>query len=60
MWLRLSPAKTRITDFDRGFSFLGIQFQGDETIVDVDGKHISTETLPWRWLKHAPTGYDDC
>ncbi len=38
--LRYEPNKTRLTDFEQGFSFLGVAFLGDEYSFDANMKHI--------------------
>ncbi len=42
--LDLKPEKTRVTDFDQGFKFLGVQFRGHEAMI------------PWKAKDH-PKGH---
>ena len=37
--LKLNPAKTRVTHFDRGFSYLGVAFKGLKMNVQDEGEH---------------------
>ncbi len=57
--LALKESKTRITDFARGFDFLGVRFQGDGFSYLWREKRISVQGSPsalfWRY---GPEGYE--
>jgi len=58
--LRFEPEKTRVTDFEEGFSFLGVAFLGDEYSFDSNMKHIIIKG-PYDaslFEDYSPEGYD--
>jgi len=57
--LRLEPRKTRITTFARGFTFLGVHFEGDEYSFTWQDKRIAVtgDAPAWLW-SYAPQGYE--
>jgi group II intron reverse transcriptase/maturase len=58
--LHFEPNKTRLTDFEEGFSFLGVTFLGDEYSFDSNMKHIIIKG-PFDgslFENYIPEGYD--
>lgn len=56
--LQLAPAKTRVTNFDEGFRFLGVDFERDRWSYTWERKRIEVQGRNVRWLyKHAPQHY---
>lgn len=56
--LKLSAAKTRITSFDEGFIFLGVEFIEDRYSYTWEQKHIEVQGRDTRLLyKHLPQFY---
>ncbi|MFN8525424.1 MAG: reverse transcriptase domain-containing protein [Chloroflexota bacterium] len=57
--LRLNGRKTRLTDFDEGFQFLGAQFEGRACQVDIEGRTWTFEAHPADWRPEIPDWYGD-
>ena len=55
--LELNLRKTCLTDFDAGFTFLGVTFRGDECHYDVVDRHVVFERPPDGWMAVVPDGY---
>jgi len=56
--LKLNPAKTRLTSFDEGFRFLGVEFQGDTYSYVHQNKRIAVAGPNTRILyRHQPEFY---
>ena len=56
--LKLNPAKTRLTSFDAGFRFLGVEFQGDTYSYVHQNKRIAVTGPNTRILyRHQPEFY---
>jgi len=57
--LRYEPRKTRVTNFERGFIFLGVTFVGDEYSFDSNMKHIIVEGAfdESLFVDYHPKGY---
>ncbi|MDP2663056.1 MAG: hypothetical protein Q8R28_20260, partial [Dehalococcoidia bacterium] len=55
--LQLNPRKTRVTDFDSGFTFLGAHFKGTDYSFIVDGKRVVVDELLPDWADLVPAGY---
>lgn len=55
--LALHPGKTRLTDFDRGFRFLGVTFEGNSYSYVTEGRKITIDTLPPEWFHYVQDGY---
>jgi group II intron reverse transcriptase/maturase len=56
--LSLHPGKTRLADFDRGFDFLGVHFEGDSYSYVTEGRTVTVESLPPEWFHYHADGYD--
>ncbi|HWV34686.1 MAG TPA: reverse transcriptase/maturase family protein, partial [Thermomicrobiales bacterium] len=56
--LECHPRKTRITTFDEGFAFLGVEFKGTDYTYEVEGKRIRIDTFPPGWFHYLAEGYD--
>lgn len=56
--LELHPAKTRVTSFDDGFSFLGVDFEGTDYSYVAEGKRITVDQLPPDFFHYHPEGYE--
>lgn len=50
------PAKTRLTTFEDGFTFVGVWFQGDSYEYEWEGKRIevSGEEVDWLFSRYGP------
>ena len=56
--LRLNPRKTRVTSFEQGFTFLGVEFQGDQYAYVRQNKRIVVQGPTTRILyRHPPEFY---
>jgi hypothetical protein len=51
--LKLNPRKTRVTSFEQGFTFLGVEFQGDQYAYVRQNKRIVVQG-PARWHSSWP------
>jgi len=59
--LTLEPSKTRITNFDEGFAFLGVRFEEDQYSYTWQNKRITVEGNPgplWSLWNSFPHGYE--
>ncbi len=57
--LRLEPRKTRLTSFEEGFGFLGVDFSGDSYSFSWEGKRVEVEGPVPAWLwSYMPEGYE--
>ena len=57
--LRLEPAKTRLTSFDRGFDFLGVRYYRDTYSFPWEGKRVEVEGPVPAWLwGYMPDRYE--
>lgn len=57
--LRLEPRKTQVTSFNAGFTFLGVEFQGDHYTFTWEDKRITVTGKAPAWLwSYAPQGYE--
>lgn len=50
--LRYEPSKTRLTSFDEGFTFVGVDFQGDTYEYEWENKRIEVRGDKVDWLFH--------
>lgn len=55
--LTLHPGKTMVTDFERGFDFLGVRFEDDRYSYVSEGRHIIINDLPPDWFHDYPDEY---
>ncbi|HEU0115086.1 MAG TPA: reverse transcriptase domain-containing protein [Thermomicrobiales bacterium] len=56
--LRLNRAKTRLTNFDDGFDFLGVRFEGTDYSYETEGKRITIDQAPPAFFHYHPEGYE--
>ena len=54
--LRYEPAKTRLTTFDDGFTFVGVWFQGDSYEYEYQNKRIEVhgDEVDWLFSRYGP------
>lgn len=56
--LRLHSEKTKVSSFDEGFAFLGVEFQGTDYSYVTEGKRVTVDTLPPEWFHYHAEGYE--